>query len=50
MRIRAMYAMDETFRSLPPVKRHAMRQKYLRPLIDSFFEWVATARATTQGP
>jgi transposase len=49
MRIRAMYAMDETFRSLPPVKHHAMRQEHLRPLIDSFFEWVAAARATTQG-
>lgn len=49
MRIRAIYAADEAFRSMPPVKRKAMREQHLRPLLDGFFQWVKDVRATVQG-
>jgi transposase len=49
MRIRAIYAADDAFRSLPPVKRKLMREQHLRPLIEGFFQWVNQARATVQG-
>ena len=49
MRIRALYAADDAFRSLPPAKRKLMRDQHLRPLLDDFFEWVAQARAVAQG-
>jgi hypothetical protein len=49
MRIRAIYAADNAFRKLPPNKRKEMRDAHVRPLIDSFFEWVKSARLTTDG-
>ena len=49
MHIRAIYAADEAFRGLPPAKRKLMRAEHLRPLLDSFFEWVAQARTTASG-
>jgi transposase len=49
LRLRAIYAADDAFRKLPPVKRKAMRDQHVRPLIDSFFEWVNSVRGTVQG-
>lgn len=49
MRIRALYAADDAFRGMPPAKRKLMRAEHLRPLLESFFEWVAQARNTAQG-
>jgi transposase len=49
MRIRAIYAADEAFRSLPPVKRKEMRAQHLRPLMESFFQWVKDARSSAEG-
>jgi len=49
MRIRAIYAADNAFRKLPPAKRKLLRDEHVRPLIESFFEWVKTARHATQG-
>jgi hypothetical protein len=49
MRIRAIYAADDAFRKLPPAKRKLMRDQHIRPLIDSFFDWVKEARAKAQG-
>jgi transposase len=49
MRIRAIYAADDAFRSLPPSKRKSMRDQHVRPLADDFFAWVKQARATVQG-
>src|SRR5687767_13374384 len=49
MRIRALYAADEAFRSMPSAKRKLMRAEHLRPLLDDFFEWVAQARAVAEG-
>jgi hypothetical protein len=40
VRIRAIYAADYAFLKLPPAKRKLMRDEHVRPLIDSFFEWV----------
>jgi transposase len=49
MRIRALYAADEAFRSLPPAKRKVMRGEHLRPLLADFFEWVKQARTVAEG-
>jgi hypothetical protein len=49
MRIRAIYAADEAFRRMPPAKRKLMRAEHLRPLLESFFEWVKHARLVTDG-
>jgi hypothetical protein len=49
MRIRALYAADEAFRSLPPAKRKLLRAQHLRPLLDDFFEWVNRARTVAEG-
>jgi transposase len=49
MRIRAIYAADEAFRKMPPAKRKLMRADHLRPLLESFFEWVKQARLVTEG-
>ena len=49
MRIRALYAADEAFRSLPPAKRKVMRGQHLRPLLADFFEWVKQARTVAEG-
>ncbi|MEI9940651.1 MAG: transposase [Pseudomonadota bacterium] len=49
MRIRAIYAADNAFRKLPPAQRKLMRDEHVRPLIDSFLQWVKEARASTDG-
>jgi transposase len=49
MRIRAIYAADEAFGRVPPAKRKLLRAEHIRPLMESFFEWVEQARATAQG-
>jgi transposase len=49
LRIRAIYAADDAFRKLPPAKRKVLRDAHVRPLIESFFEWVKAARHATQG-
>jgi len=49
MRLRAMYAIDAEFRSLPPEKRKVLRDQHLRPLVDQFFDWVKQARSTAEG-
>lgn len=48
-RINAIFAADKPLWKLPPAKRHALRQQYVRPLVDSFFEWAkATSAVTTE--
>jgi transposase len=49
MRIRAIYAADDAFRGLPPAKRKLMRVEHLRPLLESFFDWVRQVRAIITG-
>jgi transposase len=49
LRIRAIYAVDDKFRKLPPVKRKLARQEHVRPLIDAFFDWARQARLEQQG-
>jgi transposase len=49
MRIRAIYAADDAFRGLPPTKRKLMRAEHLRPLLESFFDWVKQVRAVVTG-
>ena len=49
MRIRAIYAADDAFGRVLPAKRKLLRAEHVRPLMESFFEWVAQARATVQG-
>jgi transposase len=48
-RIRAMYAVDDGFQKLPPIRRAQLRELHLRPLMDDFFRWVHDANATVQG-
>lgn len=49
MRIRAIYAADNAFGKLAPAQRKVMRDTHVRPLIDSFFQWVKEARASADG-
>ncbi len=49
MHIRALYGADNALKKLPPSKRKTMRNKHVRPLMDSFFEWVRSANASTAG-
>jgi transposase len=49
MRLRAIYAADDAFRSMPPAKRKLLRDEHVRPLIDAFFDWVKEARSSAQG-
>lgn len=49
LRLRAIYAADDAFRKMPPAKRKQMRDVHVRPLVDSFFEWVRSARASEKG-
>jgi transposase len=49
LRIRAIYATDDHFRKLPPAKRKLARDEHVRPLIDSFFDWVQQARLEQKG-
>ena len=48
-RVNAIFAADKPLWKLAPAKRHALRQQYVRPLVDSFFEWAkATLAVTTE--
>ena len=48
-RVNAIFAADKPLWKLSPAKRHALRQQYVRPLVDSFFEWAkATLAVTTE--
>jgi len=49
LRIRAIYAADDSFRKLPPAKRKLARDEHVRPLIEAFFDWVKQARLTQHG-
>lgn len=49
MRIRAIYAADNAFRKLAPAQRKLMRDQKVRPLMDSFFQWLREARASADG-
>jgi len=49
MRIRAIYTTDDAFGRIPPAKRKLLRAEHIRPLMESFFDWVEQARATAQG-
>lgn len=49
LRIRAIYAADDSFRKLPPAKRKLARDEHVRPLIDAFFDWVRQARLSQAG-
>jgi hypothetical protein len=49
LRIRAIYAADDHFRKRPPAKRKLARDEHVRPLINSFFEWVQQARLEQKG-
>jgi transposase len=49
LRIRAIYAIDDKFRKLPPAKRKLARHEHVRPLIDAFFDWARQARLEQQG-
>lgn len=49
IRIRAIYAADEAFGGMPPAKRKLMRAKHLRPLLESFFDWVRQVRSVITG-
>jgi transposase len=49
LRIRAIYATDDSFRKLPPAKRKLARDEHVRPLIDAFFDWVNQARPMQHG-
>ena len=46
-RINAIFAADKPLWKLPPAKRHALRQQYVRPLVDSFFAWAKATSAVT---
>jgi len=48
-RVNAIFAADKPLWKLAPAKRHALRQQYVRPLVDSFFAWAkATLTVTTE--
>jgi len=49
MRIRAIYAVEESFGKVPPSKRKQLRNKHMRPLIEDFFAWVASMKAEQEG-
>ena len=49
MRIRAIYAIDDSFRKQPPSKRKTLRDEHVRPLMDELFLWAREARAGAQG-
>jgi transposase len=49
MRIRAIYAIDDSLRKLPPVKRKTLRDEHVRPLVDGLFEWAKQARGEAHG-
>lgn len=45
MRIRRFYEMDTKWKSLPPAKRKVMRDQFLRPELESFFEFARQEHA-----
>jgi hypothetical protein len=47
--IRGIYAVENSFGSVPPSKRKQLREAHLRPLIDQFFTWVHEAKNQTVG-
>jgi len=47
--IRGIYAVENSFGSVPPSKRKQLREVHLRPLIDQFFSWVHYAQNQTVG-
>ena len=49
LRIRAIYAADDSFRKLPPAQRKLKRDEHVRPLMDAFFDWVKQTRLTQHG-
>lgn len=49
LRIRAIYAVDDSFRKLPPAKRKLARDEHVRPLMEAFFAWVKQVRFTQHG-
>jgi transposase len=49
MRIRAIYAADEAVLGAPATERQALRERHVRPLMTSFFEWARSARDVTPG-
>jgi hypothetical protein len=49
LRIRALYAVDDTFAKLAPDKRKHLREQHLRPALEDFFAWVESARASAEG-
>lgn len=46
-RINAIFAADKPLWELPPVKRQALRQEHVRPLIDSFMAWAKATHTVT---
>jgi transposase len=49
MRIRAIYAAEEAVGRAPATERGALRERHVRPLMTSFFDWVRSARDKTPG-
>lgn len=45
LRLRVLFDLDAQWAGLPPKKRHELRQKVLRPLVDDFFSWVGEHHA-----
>jgi len=45
LRLRVLFDRDAEWADLPPRKRHELRQKVLRPLVDDFFAWVGEHHA-----
>ena len=48
-RIRAIYHAEQALSDLAPVQRQKRRQVVLAPLIQDFFDWVASSRRTEPG-
>ena len=49
MRIRAIYAADESVGRAPATERGGLRERHVRPLMTSFFDWVRSVRDKTPG-
>jgi hypothetical protein len=45
LRLRVLFDLDAEWADSPPKKRHELRQKVLRPLVDDFFSWVGAHHA-----
>ena len=43
--INKMFKVERELKSLEPVERHKERQKRLKPIIDEFYDWLATLSA-----